>query len=55
MLLLSDLNSDCSKTREEGHFAESKSLRRVKEFFFFDERSSLVRLDGCYIANEGII
>ena len=47
MLLLSALNSDCSKAREEGHFAESKSLRRVNEFFF-DARSSLVRLDGCY-------
>ena len=57
MLLLPDLNSNCSKTREEGHFVEKKGLRRVKEFFFlvfffFDARCSLMRLDGRYIANE---
>ena len=33
MLLLPDLNPDCSKTREEGHFVESKGLRRVNDFF----------------------
>ena len=52
MLLLPDLNPDCSKTREEGHFVESKGLRRVNDFFF-DARSSQLRLGGSYIANEG--